>query len=716
MRIYLLAICPLAVLIASAQGATASAELAMVDSELETAAESVVSADDSQMLAMAEAELPEVVTPAVAEDTPRWSEPLVVHPLPLTAPTKEDLPAPVDIAEPADEDDGTSTNIELMVPLETITAIAETSEVTSAPHQTVSDSEASPEQVPSEADTENNDVQVVFLEANADETVDDDLHWPDNAVPHSVVFEPESQPDQSAPTLSELAPEQPLPPGATDLSQEYPFSQTPLPVEAASEAPADEDNGGSVSGSAETLVLPEQAMPQTIVFEPRSQTVHPLSPLSPEAGTVPSTYPEDKSEPAPMAEGNVETILERTVNVHQFGEPLAWPGQVAPQPVVRSQNVQPIVTEQSSEKTTRWNRIQRFDQLPTVSPFKPKDQLMLPEQAIPQTIVFAPRAQAATQTERSSENLTAEVNIDRLRQAHTVSQAISDDETEADSSDDDFLESPPTVDTIDPADLENELGDIQILEKPTDQPTEQPIGQLVLRSSVFTSSNISGQEDSGVGDVITNNRDNDDIIFANSLFVLSTPEIGPDTRLISSLGGGFVRFGDNGDSNYNFLNLGLAAQHRITPAVYGEFGINWQQLYTERNGERSLSDVSPRLRIGRQDVLGDRLRLDSLYELKVRLTDPKEQQRISNSLGVRLNYEHDPKWRSGLEYRITAEDYTQDTRFDLRNLLRAVTTYNLDEDSFISGSLSYLFGSSSRDSVDIENFSIGISIGFNVPF
>lgn len=316
----------------------------------------------------------------------------------------------------------------------------------------------------------------------------------------------------------------------------------------------------------------------------------------------------------------------------------------------------------------------------------------------------------ASISESSSVSVSAQ-STTNVHRAQILSQIPVEIPTEnALPAEDDFFESPPAVDPIDPADLEAELGDIEIIERPVVVPTAQPTGQLIFRSSIFSSSNISGVEDSVTGD-----SDDSDALFSNSLFFLATPDIGPRTRLISSAGGGLVQFRENEDSDYNFLNLSLAVQHRVTPAMYGELGVNWQQIYADESGERSLSDISPRFRIGRQDRLSDQLRLDSVYELQFRLTDPAEQQRISNALGVKLNYDFAPRWRTGLEYRLTLDDFTRESRFDTRNLVRALTTYNFNEDSFVSGNVSYLFGSSSESSIDIENLSLGITFGINAP-
>ena len=118
---------------------------------------------------------------------------------------------------------------------------------------------------------------------------------------------------------------------------------------------------------------------------------------------------------------------------------------------------------------------------------------------------------------------------------------------------------------------------------------------------------------------------------------------------------------------------------------------------------------------GRQDSLAERLRLDSSYEVRARFTDPSEQQRIVNSLGARFAYDVTPKLRTGVEYRLVLEDFTQQNRFDVEHVAKLTTTYNFSRDVFLNGFFSYLFGSSSDDSIDINNLSFGLNIGINLP-
>ncbi|MEM7555514.1 MAG: outer membrane beta-barrel protein [Cyanobacteria bacterium P01_A01_bin.84] len=264
-------------------------------------------------------------------------------------------------------------------------------------------------------------------------------------------------------------------------------------------------------------------------------------------------------------------------------------------------------------------------------------------------------------------------------------------------------ETPPLTES----EIKDELGEIEIIQPKVKQPPrrKQPNAQLLLRSSAFTSSNITSLE---------NLRDGD-TIFVNSATLLVTPKLGKQTRLIATAGGGLARFATEGDSNYNFLNFSLGVQQRIGKGMYAQFGWAQDRIYQDDDGDRVLLDDSLRLVLGRQDQLDKKLRLDSFYELRGSFTTPDEQSRIANSLGARLRYDITPDLQGAINYRLSFQDFTQESRFDTRHQLGMQAIYSINRDLFIGGSASYLFGSSNDSDIDLDNFSLGINVGLNVP-
>jgi len=276
---------------------------------------------------------------------------------------------------------------------------------------------------------------------------------------------------------------------------------------------------------------------------------------------------------------------------------------------------------------------------------------------------------------------------------------------------DDFLTPEEAGPALNAEDVEAEVGDIQLLSRPTrSQPRPQPVrqqpnGQLLLRSSAFTSSNVTGNDLTQTGD----------LVFVNQATFLATPKLGPNTRLIATASGGLTRFAEEGNGNYDSLGASLGIQQRFTPRTYGQLGWVNDRLYNSNSGNRTLTDNSARLLIGRQDQLNPKLRLDTTYELRARFTHPTDRSRVTNSLGTRLRYDLSPDWQSTLSYRLAFNDYTQTGRFDTAHQIQAATTYTPTHNTFVSGFASYAFGRSSETTTDLENLSFGLGLGVNLP-
>jgi hypothetical protein len=256
--------------------------------------------------------------------------------------------------------------------------------------------------------------------------------------------------------------------------------------------------------------------------------------------------------------------------------------------------------------------------------------------------------------------------------------------------------------------VKDELGEIRVLPSPAvsqPPPPRQPTVQLFLGSSVFSSSNITALEIFQPSDTV----------FINSATLLATPKLGPSTRLIAAASGGLVRFAGEEDFNYNRLDFNVGVQQRLAAGMYAQLGWRNEQLYRSEDGDRLLRSNAVDLVVGRQDQLAKQLRLDTFYNLNARFTDPDQQSRVANSLGARLRYDFSPSFQGALDYRLTLKDFTQVDRFDTEHQVSAIATYAINRNLFLSGSVSYLFGRSSDPNIDLGNFSVGISVGWNIP-
>ncbi|MBD1821308.1 outer membrane beta-barrel protein [Cyanobacteria bacterium FACHB-DQ100] len=260
------------------------------------------------------------------------------------------------------------------------------------------------------------------------------------------------------------------------------------------------------------------------------------------------------------------------------------------------------------------------------------------------------------------------------------------------------------LDPLDPEDTKSELGEIQIIDRPP-PPRRQPDVQLLVRSSAFSSSNITALDALRIGDAV----------FVNSAHLLATPKLGENTRLIAAAGGGITRFASEGASNYNFVNYNVAVQQRLAPGTFGQLGWVQDTLYRDSNGQRLLQDNAVQLIVGRQDQISEQLRLDSFYELRASFANPNEQSRVTNTIGARLRYDITPTVQGALDYRLTFKSFTQVDRSDTEHQISALMTYNISPDVFLTGSASYLFGRSSNSAINLDNLSFGLGLGFNLP-
>ncbi|MBD2311811.1 outer membrane beta-barrel protein [Desertifilum sp. FACHB-1129] len=258
---------------------------------------------------------------------------------------------------------------------------------------------------------------------------------------------------------------------------------------------------------------------------------------------------------------------------------------------------------------------------------------------------------------------------------------------------------------IDPLDIEAELGDIEILPSPLDLvPPQVPTLELLLRSSTFNSSNVFAREDA-----------RSDLVFVNSLLLVATPQLGPQTRLVAGIEGGLVRFANEGEMNYNLVRFTAGIQQQLASRMYGQLSWVQDRVYQADDGDRFLLQDTARLLIGRQDPLSEQWRLDSFYELSASFASPSSRNQIMNALGVRFRREITSDLEGTLDYRLSLEDYTKTNRFDIKHQVGAALYYNISPRFLIGGSVSYLFGSSSRAAVDVNNFSIGVNLGVNLP-
>ena len=284
--------------------------------------------------------------------------------------------------------------------------------------------------------------------------------------------------------------------------------------------------------------------------------------------------------------------------------------------------------------------------------------------------------------------------------SNSHSTAVSDNTTSSDdSSNGQFPKLPPPPKDL--PHLPSEAGG-QLKIPP---PPRSTLLQLKVNSSTLSNANVASDDANG------------SIVFVNGAEFLLTPLRGEKTQLQARAGGSLLRYAEGG-GGYNSLDLGLSIRQSLGKKTYAEIG--W--LRRDLEGIEDFDDLidnSIGLTLNHQEPITKRLRFRSRYQLQGHFTDSEDSDRISNRLRLGFDYGLSSKLQLSLDYRLTYSDFTQRDELRTRHQLGTRLIYQASEIIFIGTSLSYLFGegfnSLGFDSRDLNNLSLGVHLGLNLP-
>ncbi|NEO72321.1 hypothetical protein [Moorena sp. SIO3H5] len=243
---------------------------------------------------------------------------------------------------------------------------------------------------------------------------------------------------------------------------------------------------------------------------------------------------------------------------------------------------------------------------------------------------------------------------------------------------------------------------LRLQEKP---PTpRKPTVYLQGRVSYFRSDNIFA----GVDPV-------DDGLLRPGVTLLAVPSLGPDTKLITSVSGNLVRYGDRSQLDYNQLKVNLGVRQKLLKRTYGELGWSNQQLFKQEGGDRFAHYNSLYLRLSRRDWLAKHLALNTSYKLTLRFADPDTRSKISNVFRASLAYYPYPRFKAALSYQLALSDYTERERDDDYHQLVGRVSYNISSNSQIYLYGGQSFGSSSNSRINFDGTVFGTGMSFNLP-
>jgi hypothetical protein len=245
-----------------------------------------------------------------------------------------------------------------------------------------------------------------------------------------------------------------------------------------------------------------------------------------------------------------------------------------------------------------------------------------------------------------------------------------------------------------------------LLQIPTAPSAKPPIMYLLPRLDFFRSNNIL----SGIDPI-------DDGLIRPSLILLAVPPLGPSTFLVTSVEGGFSRYFDFAQFDYNELRLRFGIFQQLSPTMSGEIGWTNQQLFISNNkipgfpvGTRFLNDHAVRLELSRRDQLAKKLFLNSFYQLRVGFSIPEDRSRVINVLFLSLNYDLKPNLQFALDYQFSSANYTQVIRTDLYHQILGRVTYSAFRNTQFSVYGGFSLGSSTEPGINYNSFIVGVSM------
>jgi len=251
-----------------------------------------------------------------------------------------------------------------------------------------------------------------------------------------------------------------------------------------------------------------------------------------------------------------------------------------------------------------------------------------------------------------------------------------------------------------------ELGIMQLREserQPTSDivvppPPSPQLGSLLAQIGYFQSNNIFSGVDPTQGGLLS-----------SGITLITTPKLGENTDLIAAIDGSLIRYIEQSESNYNQVRFRAGIRQRLSPQMFGEVGWINQQLFRSESGNRFLDENALRFVLRRRDRLTDRLRLDSLYELRLSDAEPETRSRIINSLLVSLSYNLQSNFLVGLDYQFALSDFTQRDREDQFHRLLGRLTYAASRNSQFNLQAGVTLGGSSDPNVNFDNLFLSVT-------
>ena len=191
--------------------------------------------------------------------------------------------------------------------------------------------------------------------------------------------------------------------------------------------------------------------------------------------------------------------------------------------------------------------------------------------------------------------------------------------------------------------------------------------------------------------------------------IVAFPMIGDRTNLLASVEANFLRYQEQSSSSYDELRVRGGIRHSFSDRVYGQVSVTNQRLFNEGLTDLCFNSNAVELLIGRHDLLTPQLILDTFYQGQLAFTDPDEFSNVLNSAGATLAYRFHPQWETGISYRFTVVDYTQQARYESYQRLIGQLRYSLTPSTRITLFGGVSTGRSSEANISFDDTFLGLS-------
>ena len=260
-----------------------------------------------------------------------------------------------------------------------------------------------------------------------------------------------------------------------------------------------------------------------------------------------------------------------------------------------------------------------------------------------------------------------------------------------------------------PVGLDSELGVLRI--RPTEdvplevepEPTRQTTVFLTGRANVYGGDNL-----------FRTNNPIDDRIYQTGVGVFAFPQLSDKTNLVLSAEANIARYEDLAIVDYNELQFQAGIRQRLGRSSYGQLNWRYQDLITP--GRDSFFTANyVELLLSRRDILNNRVWLDTYYQARLSVSDPKTFSRFTQIATGSLNYGFDPETRVSLLYQLFLDDYTEIPRHDTYHQILAQVSHDLSSTTRISLFTGVRFGRSSLSTVNFDDTIYGASFNVSIP-